>query len=251
MAYIIKLLTFSFVFSIGLLGWSHLAQAQDEGMREILVDQKRASFGNGNIRGPQPEALPAIGHLITADFAVRSASIVGDTRDRRTRLKEIDDMVENAIKLAPSYGIQLSFGDKVVEDLNLRNFRGYTAANMLGAGRADTSQIKFLIKVPLDAQSDMKEIEKKMNDFVKKVKPVGRAEFLGKGDITLSVVAPDQYRGDVIGAIAKDASEVASRIGADYAVQLDGMQERVEWIRWGGKQVMLYIPYKMRVLPKG
>lgn len=243
---IVKLLAIVVFF-----GFPNAVLAQDEGMQEILVDQKRASFGNGTIRGPQPKSLPAVGHILTADFAVRSASIVGDTRDRKMRLDEIDQMVENAIKLAPSYGIQLSFGSKVVEDLNLQNFRGYTAANMAGAGRADTSQISFLIKVPLDDQSDMDKIEQKMNSFVEKVKPVGRAEFLGKGKVTLSVVAPDQYRSDVIGAIAKDAAEVSAKIGAGYAVKLDGMEERVEWIRWGKKQVMLYIPYEMSVLPRG
>ena len=225
--------------------------AQDEGMQEILVDQKRASFGGVNIRNAPPSTLPAVGFRMTADFAVRSASIVGDTRDRKRRLTEINKMVENAIKLAPSYGIQLSFGSKTVEDLNLQNFLGYTQKNMAGGGRADTSRISFLIKVPLDDKSDMAAIEKKMDNFVEKVKPVGRAEFLGKGKVTLSVVAPDQYRNDIITAIAKDASDVSAKIGSSYAVKLDGMQERVEWTRWGKKQVMLYIPYQMTVLPKG
>ena len=226
------------------------AFAQDEGMQEVIVTASRSGFKSGGIRSVQVASPPAVGYRRTADFAVRSASIVGDTRDRTARLAEINKMVENAIKSAPGYGIQLSFGAKLIEDLNLGNFMDYTNKNMSGGGRADTSRISFLIKVPLNDNSDMAEIEKKMDSFVEKVRPVGRAEFLGKGSITLSVVAPDQYRNDIIGAIAKDASEVSAKIGPDYAVKLEGMHERVEWARWGKKQVLLYIPFRMTILPK-
>ncbi len=227
------------------------AAAQDEGMQEIIVTGSRASFGGGGVRPVQPASIPAVGFRRTADFAVRSASITGDTRDRARRISEINQMVENAIRLAPRYGIQLSFGSKIVEDLDLANYRDFTRANLVGAGRPDTSRINFLVKVPLNDNSDMEAIEKKMDDFVDAVTPVGRAEFLGKGSINLSVVAPDQYRNNIIAAIAKDSAEVSAKIGPEYAVKLSGMQERVDWARWGDKQVLLYIPYEMTILPKG
>ncbi|WP_232491969.1 hypothetical protein [Novosphingobium kaempferiae] len=86
--------------------------------------------------------------------------------------------------------------------------------------------------------------------FVKSVKPVGRALMNETGDLTLSVVAPDQYRGAVAEAIAKDAREMASRVGPDYGVEIEGLSRPVEWARAGLSEVLLYMPYKLVVVPK-
>jgi hypothetical protein len=86
--------------------------------------------------------------------------------------------------------------------------------------------------------------------FVKSVKPVGRALMTESDDLTLSVVAPDQYRGAVADAIAADARAMAARVGSDYGVEIEGLSRPVEWARAGLSDVLLYMPYKLVVVPK-
>ena len=87
-------------------------------------------------------------------------------------------------------------------------------------------------------------------DFIKAVEPVGRAEFGETEDLTLSVVAPDQYRGAVADAIAADARTMAAKLGPDYGVEIEGLNRPVEWARASLSEVLLYIPYKLVVVPK-
>jgi hypothetical protein len=54
----------------------------------------------------------------------------------------------------------------------------------------------------------------------------------------------------VIEAIAVDARAVAAKVGDGYAVQIDGLNRPVEWSRSGLSEVLLYIPYKLTIVPK-
>nr|WP_137677932.1 hypothetical protein [Parerythrobacter lutipelagi] len=84
------------------------------------------------------------------------------------------------------------------------------------------------------------------------VQPVGRAQFLpGSNRVNLSIVKPDQYRSAVIDWIAVDSREVSGQIGENYAVQIDGLQRPVDWVRWEQLDVMLFVPYELEVIPRG
>ena len=87
--------------------------------------------------------------------------------------------------------------------------------------------------------------------FVKSVEPVGRALMSQSDDLTLSIVAPDQYRGQIADAIAADARGMASRLGNGYGVEIEGLQCPVEWARAGLSEVLLFLPYKLKVVPVG
>lgn len=217
------------------------AFAQDDGMSEVIVTAMRRESDTFD------ERVPAVGLRRVADFAVQEVSITGDTRDAGKRIAEVYQMIENAIRLAPKHGVQLAYGQRTIEPLTLQNYKSLA---LNGAGRPDTSRAVFLVKVPLNTQSFGMATEKAIADFIKAVAPVGRAEFGETDDLTLSVVAPDQYRGAVADAIAADARTMAAKLGSDYGVEIEGLNRPVEWTRASLSEVLLYIPYKLVIVPK-
>lgn len=221
--------------------WPAAAMAEDDGMAEVIVTATRRDSDGFD------ERVPAVGLKRIADFAVQEVSITGDTRDAGKRIAEVYQMIENAIRLAPKHGVQLAYGQRTVEPLTMQN---YKTLALSGAGRPDTSRAVFLIKVPLGGTMSGVVAEKKIAEFIKAVEPVGRAEFGNADDLTLSVVAPDQYRGAVADAIAADARTMAAKLGPDYGVEIEGLNRPVEWTRASLSEVLLYIPYKLVVVPK-
>ena len=127
---------------------------------------------------------------------MQEVTISGDTREAARRHEEIFAMVKGAIELAGKRGeIELATGSMVVEPLTLTNYRSLTLKN---DGRPDTDRATFLIKTRLAKGGDAKAALERIDAFIKAVPPVGRAELKASGDLTLSVVAPDQYRGQII-----------------------------------------------------
>lgn len=87
--------------------------AQDEGMAEVIVTATRRESDTFD------ERVPAVGLRRVADFAVQRVSVTGDTRDAGKRVAEVYKMIENAIRSAPKFGLQLAFGERTVEPLTL------------------------------------------------------------------------------------------------------------------------------------
>lgn len=209
-----------------------------EGMENIIVTGSRADIDDYN------EAAPLIGLRRTADFAVQPVRITGDTRDVQKRRDEIFAMVRNAIERAGREGLELSTGEVLLTPVTLANYRDL---DLEGDGRPDTERVAFYVTAPLkgtDAKAALDRIER----YIKAVPAVGRAELLKRGDLTLSIVNPDQYRPQIIGLIAADAKASAGALGADYGVSLSGLDRRVQWSRDGLTEVFLYIPYSYAVL---
>jgi hypothetical protein len=156
-------------------------------------------------------------------------------------------MVRAAIAAAPRAGVELAYGERTLQALTLVNYR---ELSLRGDGRPDSQRTSFLVKVPLTGTMDAQAAQSAITAFVKSVKPVGRALMTESDDLTLSVVAPDQYRGAVADAIAADARAMAARVGSDYGVEIEGLSRPVEWARAGLSDVLLYMPYKLVVVPK-
>lgn len=215
--------------------------AQDEGQSEVVVTAMRRDADDYSAD------MPAIGLRRTADFAVVEVTVAGDTRDKSQRENEIYEMIRNAIGAAPHGGVELAFGERTLQPLTLANYRSLTLRN---DNRPDSQRTSFLIKVALNSRTDAQEAQAAITAFVKAVKPVGRALMTQSDDLTLSVVAPDKYRGAIADNIAADAKAMAARLGAGYAVKIEGLNRPVEWARAGLSDVLLYIPYKLTIVPK-
>lgn len=216
------------------------AFAQDE----IIVTASRQSADNEDYVSA---AAPAVGLRRAADFAILSVQVTSDTRDEDGRVAEIFAMVKGAIDAAGAKGVELATGDFVVEPLTSVNYRNLPTQP---AGRPDTSKVEFLLKTRLSG-TDGKAAIQRINDFIKSVKPVGRAEIIATGSLTLSLVDPAQYRDRVLELIAADARTSAGRFGTDYRVEVSGLEGQVQWARASLTEVFLYIPYNYRIVSAG
>ncbi|MGZ8998740.1 MAG: hypothetical protein ACXW2T_07790, partial [Allosphingosinicella sp.] len=203
---------------------------------------------------PEPQRPPAIGLKRTADFAVQYVTINGDTREEKQRRDEIFNMVKGAIELAARReGIELSTGTLVVEPLTLANYRNLPLGEQDEDDddyREDTDQVSFMVKTRLNAGMDAKAALERIAAFVKEVRTVGRAQMKTEGELTLSVVGPDKYRGEIVDLVAADARATAARVGPDYAVTANGLDRPVEWTRASLTEVYLYVPYNYSVSPR-
>lgn len=224
-----------------LLAASAPSLAQDLTGEEIMVTGSRREADDYDA------SIPAIGLRRTADYAIQEVVVVGDTRETEKRREEIFQMVRGAIELAAKRpGIELATGEMIVEPLTLANYRNLPLTN---DNRPDTDRATFLVKTKLTAGTDTKAALERIAAFVKAVPTVGRAEMRSSGDLTLSVVGPDQYRGQIVDLVAADARATAARLGPDYAVDAKGLDRPVEWARATLTEVFLYVPYSYSVVP--
>lgn len=232
------------------------AQAQDINEGEVVVTGTRARQvyidprTNRRIETEEDASgLPSVGLRRRADFALLPVVVSGDTRELDQRREEILTMVRSALALAGRSGIELATGDFFVVPLTTGNYR--TLA-FLGDGRPDSERVAFFIKTRLGASADeANQAITRLEQFISKVPAAGRAEMRAGGPLTLSIVAPDQYRGPLLDLIAKDALAIAARFGPQQQVEAHGLDRPVEWRRAGATEVFLYIPHRMVFRPAG
>lgn len=214
---------------------------QAMGQQEIVVTGARREAEGYDA------SIPAVGLRRVADYAVQEVLVVGDTRDQVKRRAEIFDMIRGAIALAAKRpGIDLATGEMVVEPLTLSNYKSLPLTN---DGRPDTDRATFLVKTKLGPGVDAKAALDRIAAFIKEVPTVGRAEMKENDDLTLSVVNPDQYRGQIVDLVAADARATAAKLGPDYGVDAKGLDRPVEWSRASLTEVFLYVPYTYSVVP--
>jgi len=230
------------------------ARAQDLNEGEVVVTGSRARPSyldprtNSRIEvEEEADGLPAIGLRRRADFALLPVVIAGDTRERDQRREEILTMVRSALNLAGRSGIELAIGDFFVVPLTAGNYR---TLPFLGDGRPDSERVAFFIKTRLGASADeANQAIARLEQFISSVPASGRAEMRAGGPLTLSIVAPDQYRARLLDLVAQDALAIAARFGPQQKVEATGLDRPVEWRRAGATEVFLYIPHRIVVRP--
>lgn len=228
------------------LGAAMLSAAAPALAQEVVVTgARRGAYLNAIDTGQG--SRPIINLKRTADYSVQVVRIVGDTRETAPRRAEIYAMIEKAIGLAATHGVELATGDYIVEPLTLANYKNLPLMN---AGRSDTDQVTFLVKAKLVPGMDAKTALERITNYIKAVPAVGRAEMLPIGGLTLSVVSPDQYRTQIVDLIAADAKAMAAKFGPDYGVEVTGLDRPVEWARASLTEVFLYLPSTYTVRPK-
>jgi hypothetical protein len=217
----------------------------------VVTGQYRAGYTAAEpygavAQGPQ-QFRPVVNLKRTADYIVQAVRVVGDTREAPKRRDEVLGMVRNAIQLADRSGVELSTGELVLEPLTLAN---YTNLPLRSAGRPDTDQAIFLVKTRLAPGIDARAALDRITKFVAAVPNVARAEMETMGDPTLSVIDPNQYRGQIIALIAADAASTAGKFGTGYGIQATGLDRPVQWARASLTEVFLYLPASYVVVPK-
>lgn len=232
------------------------AVAQDLNAGEVVVTGSRARQTYIDPRtnravetGEDASGLPSVGLRRRADFALLPVVISGDTREREPRREEILTMVRSALNLAGRSGIELAVGDFFVVPLTNENYR---TLSFIGDGRPDSERVVFFIKTRLGASAEEANAAiTRLEQFVRSVPASGRAEMRAAGPLTLSIVAPDQYRNQLLDQIATEARAIAARFGPDQRVEARGLDRPVEWRRAGITEVFLYIPHQLTFRPAG
>lgn len=232
----------SIVAAVIAFGMTIPAQAQDLGSREVIVTAQRIE------QDDYSDHMPAVGLRRTADFLIQQVIVSGDTRNAEERKREIYEMTAGALRLAEKNGVELSFGDFIVQPLTLENYTDLTLEP--DRRRPDSEFVTFLIKTPLAAGQSASQAQQRIERFIESVPEIGRAQMDKNGEITFSVVAPDSYRGQIADRIAEDARQLAAKLGDTYGVEIEGLNMPVDWSRSGPSEVFLFIPYRLVIVPR-
>lgn len=211
--------------------------AQDE----IVVTASKRS-------GDAPVQVPGIGIKRRADFAVQRVTVYGDSRDKAARRAEILATVKNALELAQKRGIALAYGGAVIRPLTLANYATKLTFEEDG-DRDDAEEVGFIIKTPLNDADAFAALDR-LSAFIKAVPLNGRAIVKAEGDAGVSIVDPAQYRGQIIAAIAADATSAVKQFGEDYAAHVGNLAQPVFWVLTGPTEVLLYIPHSLEIVAK-
>lgn len=217
------------------------SRAQDLESAEVIVTGSRIE------QDDYSREMPAVGLRRSADFLVQEVTIRGDTRDSEQRGAEIRQMLQKAVQQAGSRGVQLAFGDYVLTPLTLANIDEVALRN---DNRPDSQRVDFLVKAPLAGKESGATAEKRIADYIESVPEVGRAQMDQSGDSSLSIVGPDQYRKAIADKVMEDARELSAKMGSSYGVTIEGLNMPVQWTRAGPSDVLLYVPYKLVIVPK-
>ena len=210
--------------------------------QEVIVTAQRRGYNSGDAaysNGVVATSRPIINLRRTADYAVQTVRVAGDARDFTTRRDDLRATIRNMIAGAAKAGVELATGDYVLEPLTLAT---YGRLGFAGDGRPDTDQTTFLVKVRLTPGMTIETARAQIAKFAAAMPVVGRSKVTVFGDLTLSVVNPDQYRGQIIDLIAADAAVSASKFGSGSGVDVSGLDRPVEWARGGAIEVFLFLP---------
>jgi hypothetical protein len=183
----------------------------------------------------------------TADFAVQQVIVTGDTIGDEERRAEIYAMTRKAIEVADAAGVQVATGEVVVEPLTIANYKELKPEENDDDGG---ELVKFLVKVPLVAGVDAKVALARIEKFIRTVPAVGRAEIKPYSELTLSVVNPEQYRGQIIDLVAKDTQAMSGRFGTGYGVEVSGLDRPVQWKQASMTEVLLFLPAAATIRPR-
>ena len=219
------------------------ATAQDEGaVDEIIVTGSRAIEWD-------PDDVPVIQLERRADNLIVAVRVVNDTREATGRRTEITQTLRAMARAAAGRAdIDLSIED---DGTLVPLTEAMVATLTLGVdhGRSDTSVASLVVKTRIREGDTLDAASERIEEFVKDIAPVGRSVADISGDWQLSVVNPAQYRAPILAAIAADARATAAAFGEGYAVEVEGMSNRVTWRQSGPLDLALFIPYDMTVTP--
>lgn len=208
-------------------------------MEEVIVTGFRNSTSE----------LPGVTLKKKGDFLLLNVKVVNDTRSFEERKSEIYKTIKTAIDLSDKdKNIQISVSQgNLVLPLTKNNFE----IDLVKGERQDTSEayITFKTRIKnniLNTNSLILELKK----FVSSIPVIGRVELIPLSEVNVSVVNPGQYRNEILGLVADDIKFITGKLGQEYKVVLEGINQPVMWNRAGPLHLSLYIPYSYTVVPE-
>ena len=128
-----------YLFGAALLAGTMSAQAQDNSniQGEVVVTGQRASADYLS------DEQTVVGLRRPADSAIQPVKFTSDSRDEAVRKREIQAMIEAAIRRADAAGVELVTGEFELTKVTAANYRDHAFS---GGGRPDTSEISVFVK---------------------------------------------------------------------------------------------------------
>ena len=215
-------------------GIGSTAAAQEYRQQSIVVTGARIS-------------TPGVYLKRQGDFLIIDVIVASDSRDYALRRTEIETTVDALLAQANDYDdISISI------DVNglIYPLESTEELPLSSGSRPDTSVANLVLRTPIPQDiSNIQPLVQRLEQFASLVEGEGRATVDTRGGPTVSVVDPDQYRGEVIDLILEEVEDVTSTLGNNYRVILSGIDGRMQWQNTDNVNVIFYIPYNYTVIP--
>ena len=116
----------------------------------------------------------------------------------------------------------------------------------------DVSTVTLYLKTPVGSSDDFDDADNRVAAFVAGLTATGRATVEASSSYSLTLTGgADQYRNDVIRAIANDVRFLRSTFGNEYDINVaTSLHERVRLTQSGPLELSIYLPYTATILLK-
>lgn len=262
------------IAALGLVLIASPILAQDEGGSDgaaeniVVTGSRRASPIAGGVA--MIDRRPVIGLRRQADSALRRIEITSDSLDEDVRRKEVETMLLSALDRSKGAGLSLVIGEFVVVEVTRENWKDLFPALAGKSGTLDddeddddddedsgrarsrfeddgrTATLRLMVKTKLTGS--IADAERKIGTFVKAVPASGRSEIHQRGDLSLTIINPEQYRDEIYRRIAAGSKHASSFYGPEYGVEIVGLDREIAWEQVSNTEVFLYIPYSFKIL---
>jgi hypothetical protein len=214
------------------------AWAQGAALEEVMVTGTRRV-------GEPVVALPAVTIRKRADFLIQAVEISNDTRDAKSRRDETYQTLRGLVQASARVpGLSLAFQKGVLIPITEKD---YQIPLVNEGSRDDTSHVIVYVKLALTPQTDVSQAINTLEAFIRDGKMVGRTALDSQGEVALSVVNPERYRGEVIAAIAQSVKDLRNSLGDRCRINLGDFSRRLQWQRSEVSELTLYLPYELKV----
>jgi hypothetical protein len=181
-------------------------------------------------------SIPPVTIEKLADFVVLNLTLENDSRLYEQRREEIHKTIANLLrKTKKEPNISLHSGFIPIDETNYM-------LQLSKGNRADTSKVKFIVKIKLDEKSSVTELAKKLKQFVNDTKKEGRTYVL-TGNTGLSILNPEKYRYEIMEKISEDVKKLMSFYDGSIEIDINGFNSKVVVTQSSELKIKLYIPY--------
>lgn len=187
---------------------------------------------------------PAISITRPGDYLLQEIRLVNDSRAEDIRTRELHQTI---LKLLDAGGdrYRLLHGDAYRAVLDRAN---HAVEPEEDEERPDTSFITLQLRIDLEGRiAEAESIIQHMREFARDTQGVGRTEIETVGETALGMSRPERFRYELIAAIARDTGEVTKALELACKIDIEGLNSRIEWQRVSAAELLLYIPYSMKV----
>lgn len=195
------------------------------------------------------DRIPGVFLVKKGDFLLLEVSVINDSRDSDLRFDEMMktlDVIMAAADKDPSIELSLIDDNSRVRPLSKQAYR----SGIRQWNRPDSSIVTLKVKTPIpNTVLDSYKLSTKLINFVENIKGVGRTDLVVTNDVSVSIINPQQYRGELLGQITSEMKSTTGQIGPDYRVIVDGLDRQMSWVRDGDLNLAFYVPYSYRIVP--